>query len=61
MLTNSSAQTLEVYIGLKGNLGVERSKAVSYMLIKKNADSDYSVLRYNMRDTILMGGNYKDS
>lgn len=60
-IINCSAQVHKVYTDSKGNLGVDRRKAVSYMLIRKNADSDFSVQKYNMRDTILMKGNYKDS
>jgi len=60
-IISCSAQIHKVYADSKGNLGVDRRNAVSYMLIRKNADSDFSVQKFNMQDTILMKGNYKDS
>ncbi|MDB4918950.1 hypothetical protein [Mucilaginibacter sp.] len=61
IVVNCTAQIHKVYVDSKGNFDVEWHKAVSYMLIRKNADSDYSAQKYSMRDTILMRGNYKDS
>lgn len=36
-------------------------KAASYVLIEKLTDSAYSVRKYNLHDTIILKGTYKDS
>ena len=59
-ITTVSAQTERVYLDDKGKRA-GKSKAVSYMIYKKIADTTWGMQKFDMRDTILERGAYKDS
>ncbi len=54
------AQVKRVYINSKGALVDNPSRAVSYALIQKISDSAYAVEKFDMHDTIIMKGAFKD-
>ncbi|MDP9048534.1 MAG: hypothetical protein M3N14_10380, partial [Bacteroidota bacterium] len=55
------SQVSKVYITSKGNFSDNPKKSVSYVLIEKIADSAYMVREFDMHDTILNKGTYKDA
>lgn len=58
---HSFGQVRKIYIDSKDNFTNASNKAVSYVLVKRNSDSDYYVQKYNLKDTILLKGDFKDS
>lgn len=56
----ASAQVSKIYINSKGKFITEPKGAVSYALIDKLSDTAYQVRTYDMKDTILTEGTYKD-
>lgn len=54
-------QINKIYINSKGNFSNDPKKSVSYVLIEKLGDSAYMVRQFNMHDTILNKGTYKDA
>jgi antitoxin component YwqK of YwqJK toxin-antitoxin module len=59
-LLNSYAQVSKIYVTSEGKYSVDPKNAVSYNLIEKIDDSAYRVRNYNMKDTIIYQGIYKD-
>lgn len=57
---SSSAQVSKIYVDSKGIFTADSRHARSYDLIEKLSDTAYQVRTYNMKDTILMEGTYKD-
>jgi len=55
------AQTSKIYITKSGNITTEPFSASGYMLIRKVNDTLYRASEYDMRDTILVSGEYKDA
>ncbi|MCR8560500.1 hypothetical protein KXD93_22795 [Mucilaginibacter sp. BJC16-A38] len=53
-------QAGKVYVTSGGKLTADPKHAVAYNLIEKIDDSTYRVRKYNMRDTIIYQGIYKD-
>ncbi|OOQ61886.1 hypothetical protein [Mucilaginibacter pedocola] len=59
---NVSAQVSKYYIAANGQQTTKPNKATSYLLIEKlDQDSAYLVTQYDMLDTIMFKGTYKDS
>jgi antitoxin component YwqK of YwqJK toxin-antitoxin module len=57
----SFGQAEKAYITKDGKFGDNPKSAVSYVIIEKLAgDSAYSAVQYDMRDTIVFSGFYKD-
>ena len=59
-LLNSYAQVSKIYVTSGGMYSADPKYAVSYNLIEKIDDSAYRVSNYNMNDTIIYQGIYKD-
>jgi antitoxin component YwqK of YwqJK toxin-antitoxin module len=55
------AQTYKVYINPKGETSNDPKSAISYVLIKKIEDSVYLARQFDMHDTLVVQGTYKDS
>lgn len=55
------AQTSKIYITKSGNVTNEPFSASAYMLIQKVNDTLYRATEYDLRDTILLSGEYKDA
>jgi len=60
LVITASAQVSKIYIDAKGKFITEAKGAVSYALIDKLSDTAYLVRTYDMKDTILTEGTYKD-
>jgi antitoxin component YwqK of YwqJK toxin-antitoxin module len=59
--SSSFAQVQRAFITKEGRYSNNPQGAVSYILIRKlDSDSAYSVKQYDMRDTIMISGTYKD-
>jgi antitoxin component YwqK of YwqJK toxin-antitoxin module len=57
----SFAQVKKAYINKDGQLTNDPQNATSYVLVEKlDGDSAYAAKIYNMHDTVLMQGTYKD-
>lgn len=57
----SFGQAEKAYILKNGKFSDNPKNAISYVIIEKLAgDSAYSAVQYDMRDTILFSGFYKD-
>lgn len=54
-------QVKKIYLNSEGTAVSGPQRAASYVLIKKLADSAYSVQKYSLRDTVIFKGTYKDS
>ncbi|WP_428329547.1 hypothetical protein [Mucilaginibacter sp.] len=54
------AQVSKIYVNADGKFTTNSKHAVSYDLIEKLSDTAYHVLTYDMKDTILTEGTYKD-
>ena len=54
------SQVSKAYVTSTGTFSDNPQKAVSYILIEKVSDSAYLVKNFDMRDTLLMQGYYKD-
>jgi len=55
-----TGQINKVYIDNDGKFLDGPKKASAYLLVRKLSDSDYSVQKYDLRDTILLKGEFKD-
>ncbi len=55
-----TGQVNKVYIDKDGKFLDGPKKAAAYLLVRKLSDSDYSVQKYDLRDTILLKGEFKD-
>ena len=55
-----TGQINKVYIDKDGKFLDGPKKADAYLLVRKLSDSDYSVQKYDLRDTILLKGEFKD-
>lgn len=56
------AQTKKIYVTADSVYSSNPAKAIDYLLVKKSkTDTTYQVSEYDMRDTILYSGAYKDS
>ena len=55
-----TGQVNKVYIDRDGKFLDGPKKAAAYLLVRKLSDSDYSVQKYDLRDTILLKGEFKD-
>jgi len=55
------AQTAKIYLTNDGRISNEPLTASAFMLIQKINDTLYSAEEYDMRDTILLSGKYKDA
>ncbi|MEO6979638.1 MAG: hypothetical protein ABJA76_22130 [Mucilaginibacter sp.] len=56
-----TAQIHKVYIDINGKFLDRADKADAYVLIKRLSDSVYTVQKYDIHDTILVKGVFKDS
>jgi len=54
-------QVSKVYIASDGRYSDNPKTAVSYILVKKFSDSAYFMSKFDMRDTLIIQGSYKDS
>jgi antitoxin component YwqK of YwqJK toxin-antitoxin module len=58
----SFGQVQKIYISNGGKYSDDPKKAVSYITIKKlEGDSSFAVNQYNMHDTLMISGFYKDA
>lgn len=57
----ATAQIHKIYIDKNGNFTNRAEKADAYVIVRKLSDSDYAVQKYDLRDTILLRGEFKDS
>lgn len=56
------AQTKKVYVTKSGSYTANSDKAVSYLLVQQlNGDSAYMARQYNMNNTLMVKGTYKDA
>ncbi|HEY4195784.1 MAG TPA: hypothetical protein VGM63_09635, partial [Mucilaginibacter sp.] len=55
------SQVSKVYITSEGKFSDSPPKAVSYILVEKVSDTAYLVKNFDMHDTMLMQGYYKDA
>jgi antitoxin component YwqK of YwqJK toxin-antitoxin module len=55
-----NAQIERAFITKTGNYTNDPKAAISYLLIQKLNDTAYAVKQYDMRDTIICAGYYKD-
>jgi len=61
IVNTSFGQAEKAYITKDGNYSDNPKNAASYVIIEKlPGDSAYSAIQYDMRDTILVSGFYKD-
>jgi|GEM_PF-719860 len=61
VVNSAFAQVQRAFITKDGKYSNDPQNAVSYLLIKKlNVDSAYSVKQYDIHDTIMVSGTYKD-
>lgn len=58
---NANAQSFKAYITEKGDQTADSLKAKSYILCEMNGDSAWLMRQYNMHDTIMAEGTFKDS
>jgi hypothetical protein len=54
-------QVTKIYVDAKGKYSGNSQNADSYILLKKLADSDYTVRKYDMHDTLILKGTFKDA
>lgn len=57
----SFAQIQKTYVAKDGSYMNDPKKAVAYLLVQKLGDSAFMAKKYDMRDTILFVGTYKDN
>jgi antitoxin component YwqK of YwqJK toxin-antitoxin module len=56
------AQTKKVYVTKSGSYTANSDKAVSYLLVQQlNGDSAYMARQYNMNNSLMVKGTYKDA
>ncbi|SDS78954.1 Antitoxin component YwqK of the YwqJK toxin-antitoxin module [Mucilaginibacter mallensis] len=56
------AQTKKVYVTKSGSYTANSDKAVSYLLVQQlNGDSAYLARQYNMNNSLMVKGTYKDA
>lgn len=61
LFSSAFGQVSRAFITKDGNYSSDSKEAVSYILIRKlDVDSAYAVNQYDMHDTIMSSGIYKD-
>jgi len=58
---NSFSQVNKAYITKDGKFSDSPQKAISYILVQKLSDTAYLMSKFDMRDTLMIRGSYKDS
>ena len=58
---NSFSQTRKVYLNAKSEYIDNSKKAIEYILITKLSDTVYKATTYNLKDTIVSNGYYRDA